>query len=236
MKKAALILSCEHAVNTVPEPYQALFHSCQEVLETHQGIDLGAETIANYLSHYFQCDLVQANITRLLIDFNRSLNHKQCFSHLSTTLSRDKKEALIQNYYLPYRQAVEQKIAAHVLQGKLTLHLSIHSFTPVFNNQARNADIGLLFDPQREPERHIARRWQQHFKQENSTLKLRLNYPYLGKSDGFTTALRKQFGAQDYAGIEVELNQKWAGDRYDWLAIAKALAQSLHFMDILCYK
>lgn len=34
-----------------------------------------------------------------------------------------------------------------------------------------------------------------------------MNYPYLGKSDGFTTSLRKQFPFQ-YIGIELEINQK----------------------------
>ena len=38
---------------------------------------------------------------------------------------------------------------------------------------------------------------------------MRYNYPYLGKADGFTTYLRKQFQTH-YLGIEIEINQKYA--------------------------
>ena len=34
-----------------------------------------------------------------------------------------------------------------------------------------------------------------------------MNYPYLGKADGFTTSLRQEF-QERYIGIELELNQK----------------------------
>jgi hypothetical protein len=37
---------------------------------------------------------------------------------------------------------------------------------------------------------------------------VRYNYPYLGKMDGFTTYLRKQF-ISNYIGIELEVNQKY---------------------------
>jgi len=38
---------------------------------------------------------------------------------------------------------------------------------------------------------------------------VRFNYPYLGKADGFTTYLRKQFPA-NYMGIELEVNQAFS--------------------------
>ncbi|MEO8932838.1 MAG: N-formylglutamate amidohydrolase, partial [Xanthomarina sp.] len=37
----------------------------------------------------------------------------------------------------------------------------------------------------------------------------RFNYPYLGKADGFTSYLRKQF-PKNYLGIEIEVNQKFS--------------------------
>ena len=39
-------------------------------------------------------------------------------------------------------------------------------------------------------------------------LKVRRNYPYAGKSDGFTAYLRRRFPADAYVGIELEINQK----------------------------
>ena len=33
------------------------------------------------------------------------------------------------------------------------------------------------------------------------------NYPYHGKNDGLTTAMRRCFAPSEYVGIEIELNQ-----------------------------
>lgn len=49
MKEIALIVSCEHAVNTVPQAYRNLFAPHLELLETHRGFDLGAQSLALFL-------------------------------------------------------------------------------------------------------------------------------------------------------------------------------------------
>ncbi|KTD39149.1 N-formylglutamate amidohydrolase [Legionella nautarum] len=207
MKEIALIVSCEHAVNTVPHTYRNLFASHLELLETHRGLDLGAQAIALFFSQQFNCELVLAQATRLLIDCNRSLHHRNCFSEITTILSKEEKALIIEQYYLPYRQQVEEIIKKHIQQEKLVLHLSMHSFTPVLNNLNRNTDVGFLYDPKRNNEKKLATLWQQQFKQQKSDLRVRLNYPYRGISDGFTSALRKRFIDDDYAGIEIESNQ-----------------------------
>ncbi|CDZ78010.1 putative N-formylglutamate amidohydrolase [Legionella massiliensis] len=208
MKTIELVLSCEHAVNTVPENYQALFAPYQDLLQTHRGIDFGALSIASGMSKYFNCDFVQAETTRLLIDCNRSLANRQCFSEVTAPLSQEEKNQLIEKYYLPFRQQVEKNIRKHIQQGKQVLHISVHSFTPIMNGVTRKADLGLLYDPKRSIEKTIARQWQQQLRQDaREPLQVRLNYPYRGISDGFTTALRKAFSDKDYAGIEIETNQ-----------------------------
>ena len=54
---------------------------------------------------------------------------------------------------------------------------------------------------------------------------VRRNYPYLGISDGFTTHLRKAFGPR-YAGIELEVNQKWVR-RPTWPGLQRDLIETL---------
>ena len=87
------------------------------------------------------------------------------------------------------------------------IHLGIHSFTPVLNNVVRNADIGILYDPARTWEAQVATSIIEEIQARAPRLRIRRNYPYLGKSDGLTTSLRKKFGPA-YAGIEIEINQK----------------------------
>ncbi|MFZ0489378.1 MAG: N-formylglutamate amidohydrolase, partial [Salegentibacter sp.] len=93
-------------------------------------------------------------------------------------------------------------------KGEEVWHLSVHSFTPQLKGETRNADIGLLYDPSRKMEKKISADFKRLLQEEIPALKIRYNYPYLGKADGFTTYLRKKFPKQ-YAGIELEVNQKF---------------------------
>ena len=61
----------------------------------------------------------------------------------------------------------------------------------------------------------------------NVALRVRMNYPYRGVSDGLTRALRRRHGDRDYAGIELELNQELIGDPRRFAALQRVLADSL---------
>lgn len=168
-----------------------------------------------------------AQATRLLIDCNRSLHHRNCFSEITAALSKEEKALVIEQYYLPYRQQVEETIKKHIQQGKLVLHLSMHSFTPILNNLARHTDVGFLYDPKRNNEKKLATLWQQQFKEQKYDLRVRLNYPYKGISDGFTSALRKRFIDDEYAGIEIESNQTLINNSESLSKLCQMLAQTL---------
>lgn len=206
-KKWIFLLSCEHAVNTIPALYQPYFDGYEDLLMTHRGIDLGAMMLAEQLQAYFNSPLFTATCSRLLIDCNRSLQHPHCFSEISSKLSTIQKKQIIDTYYLPYRQQVQQFIAQQIANNKAVFHLSVHSFTPELNGIVRTADVGLLYDPKRVEEKGIASYWRKALKQTAPQVRVRMNYPYRGNSDGFTTTLRQQFSAQDYAGLELECNQ-----------------------------
>ncbi|MCC5792615.1 MAG: N-formylglutamate amidohydrolase [Legionellaceae bacterium] len=227
MKRPALVISCEHAVNTIPPAYQALFQQQAHQLQTHQGIDFGALEIAKHLSQVFACDFTQATVSRLLIDCNRSLQHAQCFSAVTRPLPAAIKQELIERYYLPFRQKTTHCIQQHIQQGHLVLHLSIHSFTPVLDGVRRNADLGLLYDPARALEKKVARLWKHLLVQEQPSYRIRMNYPYQGKSDGFTSALRKQFDEKCYVGLEVEHNQALVQSDAGRAPMLRILSQSL---------
>lgn len=227
IKKTALIISCEHGVNTIPKPYTDLFAPHQETLNTHRGIDFGALACAQYLHQHCGGDLVLAEASRLLIDCNRSLNHSHCFSEITESLPDETKQNIINRYYLPYRNQVNALIKQHINRGHTVLHLSIHSFTPIMNDLVRTADIGLLYDPRREPEKRMAGLWQKELKQQAPEYRVRMNYPYRGISDGLTSAMRKQYKANDYIGIEVESNQALTQEKASLTQIKKLLTASL---------
>lgn len=225
--KPTLILSCEHAVNLVPATYKDYFQHYKQLLDTHYALDLGSLTVACHLSKYFVCTLVQAQATRLLIDCNRTLTHRSCFSQITKNLPKTIKQQIIADYYLPFRCQVEDEICKAIDLRRQVWHLSIHSFTQVMNNLTRNADIGLLYDPQRENEQILAKNWERQLKLNYKNLRVRRNYPYRGIADGFTTALRKIFAPNNYLGIEVEINQGLVQTPQSALAVATKVADTL---------
>ena len=202
-----IVLTCEHGGNDIPETYKKLFPN-DDLLKTHRGYDIGALDLFQYLNPLSDVSFY-SKTSRLFVELNRSLHHKALFSELTKNLSKIEKYNIIQDYYLPYRLRVEDKINDYVNRGEKVLHLSIHSFTPQFNNKTRNCDIGLLYDPQQKKEQEFCKNLKSLLLQHNPNLNVRLNYPYLGKADGFTTFLRKQF-PKNYIGIEIEVNQKFA--------------------------
>lgn len=202
----AIVITCEHAGNLVPEPYRGLFEGQEDVLKTHRAWDPGALGVAEYLALAFHAPLFICTTTRLLIEANRSLNAADLFSSFSNHLPQNEKDKLRETTYLPFRQAAEAQIANCPLP---VLHLSIHTFTPIWNGQERKVDIGLLFDPERPREAAIALRLQQILISSLPDYHIALNEPYKGTDDGFTTYLRTRFGDDRYAGIEIEVNQKF---------------------------
>lgn len=232
MKKIALVVSCEHAVDSVPVPYQSLFIPFKNLLASHRGIDFGALAIAEHLSKQISCDFIQATTTRLLVDCNKSINHPRCFSEVTGDLPSEKKQEILDLYYWPFRQQLMTTIKKHIEQGTKVLHLSIHSFTPVLHGIVRNADIGLLYDPQRSSEKTLARRWKMEIQKQTPEYKIRMNYPYRGVSDGFTSMMRKIYTDDAYIGIEVESNQALTQNTQNLSNLKNILAISL--LKLMC--
>jgi predicted N-formylglutamate amidohydrolase len=202
-----LVLTCEHGGNTIPLKYQHLFHD-KTIMQSHRGYDLGSVDVFHYLKPLANASKF-SKTSRLLIELNRSLHHKNLFSEYSKSLPKTDKELLISDYYLVYRNEVEATIKKLIEAKQNVLHISVHSFTPNLNGEERHCHIGLLYDSAKPKEKQFCKDLKYQLSQIDNTLNVRLNYPYLGKADGFTTYLRKQF-PNHYLGIELEINQKFS--------------------------
>jgi len=226
-QKTGLVLSCEHASADIPARFRSLFAGHESVLRTHRGWDPGTWQLGKQLSQRFQVPVLATKVSRLLIEVNRSLHHPKLFSEFSSSLSPEIKQQLIAEYYLPHREALEQQIRKVLKRNHRVLHLSLHSFTGQWNGEPRTADLGLLYDPRRPTELSTCCRWQKSLRQRLPGLVIRRNYPYLGKADGLTTALRKKFTSTEYLGIELEVNQNHAPPSRHWRDICRALEASI---------
>ena len=204
-KEVLYVITCEHATNFVPTLYSKLFEHNVEVLCSHSGYDIGALDFAHYLSRKLNATLFVGEVSRLLIELNRSPENREIWSRYSEVLGNDEKEQLMERYYHFYRDSVEAYIERALALGLRVLHISVHTFTPVLNDVPREVDIGILFDPERSLETNFAQKWLNQLSKQNPHLILRPNEPYHGTDDGFTSYLRKQFANEVYAGIEIEI-------------------------------
>jgi predicted N-formylglutamate amidohydrolase len=224
-----VIVTCEHGGNRVPREYRPMFHDLASLLPTHRGYDAGALRMASDLAASLDAPLVAATVTRLLVDLNRSVGHRRLHHETVADMDVEHRRQIVERYYLPYRRAVERLVAGKSGTGRCVLHLSSHSFTPVLDGETRTADVGLLYDPRRRGEVTFCEAWKKALSTVAPELRVRRNYPYEGRNDGLTSALRKRYGPGTYVGIELEINQAQiigAGRR--WPRVRSAVVQSLH--------
>lgn len=224
-----LVLTCEHAGNRVPERYSGVFQQDAPVLETHRGYDIGALELSRSIGDACGTEPHLHTVTRLLVDLNRSLRNPAAFSEYVRDFEKEGRNELARRYYHPHRNKVEEIIRSHIQEGERVLHLSVHTFTPVMNGKERKADVGLLYDPTREPEKRFCHAWKEALLRAFPELAVRYNYPYKGTMDGFSTYLRKQFGPGEYLGVELEVNQKFPqGDApVGWDKLQEGMGEAL---------
>ncbi|MBC7711948.1 MAG: N-formylglutamate amidohydrolase [Rhizobacter sp.] len=230
MKNVFLIFTCEHASNSIPAKYKKYFTGKKSILASHRGFDWGTEYLGKSLGKNFKAPVIYGNFSRLLIDLNRHETHKTALSDMTKNLSPDEQETVRRIYHRPHWNEVKKIIADQIKKGKTVLHIGVHSFTPVLYGDVRTCDLGVLYDSRRTAEAEFARVWQKSLRV-NSELRVRRNYPYLGKYDGLTSEFRRMYSEKQYKGFEIEVNQSLAKKSTDLKMIEKILIKSLQ--DIL---
>mgnify|MGYP003626379491 FL=1 len=93
-----LVLTCEHGGNDIPDNYNKQFNN-KAVLKTHRAYDLGALDGFQYLKPLSDASFYSTT-SRLLVELNRSLHHKNLFSEFTKNVSKDEKTKILKQYYL----------------------------------------------------------------------------------------------------------------------------------------
>jgi predicted N-formylglutamate amidohydrolase len=230
---ASVIVSCEHGGRDVPPSHAALFEGQEALLASHRGWDPGSLQFGRELAVALGAAFFASTTTRLLVDLNRSIGHRQLHSEFTRALTHAEKQILIKDFYRPHREATEGEIDRRIGAGERVVHIASHSFTPVMDGVVRRADVACLYDPRRPAEAALAVAWLKELALRSPQLRLRRNYPYQGRGDGLATLLRRRHAGTDYLGIELEVNQRfveqggpvWDELRRDLIAsLAAALA------------
>ena len=229
--RTVFLVTCEHGGSDIPDEFAPLFRRHRRLLDSHRGFDPGALDTAHDLARALGAALVVSTVSRLLVELNRSPGRQFRNSPVMRATNKGTRDGICRRYYLPYRREVEALVAQAIAEQKRVVHVSSHSFTPLLDGAVRRADVGLLYDPRRGHERELCLRWQRALTRCRPQWIVRRNYPYRGRSDGFTSYLRKRFDDDAYSGIELEVNQKHvrsgAVPSDDRRAIARALCEAL---------
>lgn len=205
--RQAVLVTCEHGGNRVPAAYANRFEGLGALLESHRGFDPGALATARALARCLDAPLLASTVTRLLVDLNREVGHRNVFSEATRGLDRRERQRLLERFHAPYRNRVVDEVRRLLESRPRVVHISSHSFTPVLDGRRRALDVGLLYDPERELELEFCGLWKRWLQREQAGLVVHRNRPYYGTSDGLTRTLRRQLPSDRYLGIELEVNQ-----------------------------
>lgn len=113
-------------------------------------MDIGAEDVAAALALSADLPLLSSRISRLVIDVNRHLSSDTLFRttaegnpiKLNTNLTSEERQDRIDRYWRPYRNELSNLLLS---EPHLDMVLSIHSFTPNYEGQARECEVGVLY-------------------------------------------------------------------------------------------
>lgn len=203
----ALLLTCEHAGNVLSEDVDHLFRGHEDIMLTHRAYDIGAFHLFEQLLPLAKLSLFNV-LSRLVVDLNRSEHHPRLFSEFSKAADPRLKQSFL-DYHHQYWNDIKDLVNELIRTDGEVVHVAVHSFTPVLDGKVREVDIGLLYDPARPGEKAFCTAWGKAIEARMPSLRVRMNQPYKGVSDGLPTALRKAYPT-GYIGVELEVNQRFA--------------------------
>lgn len=117
---------------------------------THYPVDIGAEDIAGMLASNMRLPILSSRISRLVIDLNRPVTSDTIFRRMAdgkpvlinANLTSEEKQDRIDRYWKPYRAELSTLLTSLSAPDFV---LSIHSFTPNYEGQIRECEIGVLY-------------------------------------------------------------------------------------------
>ncbi len=150
---AKIIVVCDHAGNRIPRSLNNLGLD-EFSMRRHIAWDIGAADVARFLAPCLGAPTLLTNYSRLVVDCNRKLDDATAFRALSDgddvpgnhSLTATEKQRRADAIYWPYHQAIASQVDRLCREDFAPALISIHSFTPFFDNSHRPWEIGVLWD------------------------------------------------------------------------------------------
>lgn len=213
----AVVVTAEHASLKIPDQYRGLGLSARQQ-QSHIAWDEGSKALAREIARELSAPLVEGSVSRLIVDLNRSLHHRQVIPAVAfgvavpgnNAVTAEERARRFELYYEPFRSTALTEISKGIESTGRCVHISVHTFTPKLNGVVRPLDVAVLYDPRRKREAALGESLAARFA--SAGLRVRRNFPFRGVADGHTTGLRRRFSDKSYAGVEIEVNQSLLGE------------------------
>jgi predicted N-formylglutamate amidohydrolase len=146
------VLMVDHAGKLIPRRLGDLGVAAAE-LERHIAWDIGIAEVTERLSAALDAAAVSQTYSRLVVDCNRNPSWESAMPAISefteipgnrglTPADRAARAAAI---FHPYHDRIAALLDARAASGKRTVLIAMHSFTPVFKNESRAMQVGILY-------------------------------------------------------------------------------------------
>lgn len=151
--RGAIVFVCEHASNELPEELGTLGLG-EAALRSHIAWDIGALELARALATTFDGVLCHQQFSRLAYDCNRPFEAQSAIPSRSETqeipgnrnLGDAERAARHAAIYLPFRDGLAALLDRRKSEGRPSVLVTVHSFTPVYFGQRRAVEIGIVHD------------------------------------------------------------------------------------------
>ena len=145
-----IVLLCEHGGQKVPAAWQNLGLT-NVFFETHFGCDLGSKDLTLAIANRLGATAIVSQYSRLFLDYNRKKTDPSCIrtdmagipvpGNLNITL--EEKELRERIARKPVEDAVAAWTEGSISKAKAII--SIHSFSPIWENELRRCEIGVMW-------------------------------------------------------------------------------------------
>lgn len=146
--RPAIVLVCEHGGRRVPAAWSELGLP-SAFFATHYGGDIGAAELTRAVARQLGATAVIANYSRLFLDYNRKRHDPECrrieLGGIPIPGNLDLTEEDVAAREAVARAPVERAIALWTEEHPASAVISIHSFSPYWNNTKRSCEIGVMW-------------------------------------------------------------------------------------------
>lgn len=189
--KAPYLVVCDHASCAVPAALDNLGLP-GPVLRRHIGWDPGAGAVAGRLATRLDAVGVLGGVSRLVVDYNRGLDHPELIKAVSDgvpvpgnqDLDPGERASRIARWHAPYHAELKRRTDALVAAPAAVL-ISVHSFTPVMDGFVRPWHAALLHGDDDRLVAPVLAAFEKHY----PALLIGDNVPYTGYSEHSHTVL-----------------------------------------------